>query len=66
LPCAQLTLGIDPGRMDSGVGGRLVEGLAQQLGGRVEWESGNKSLSREDPYDPGARRVPPQDKEGLL
>jgi hypothetical protein len=24
------------------VAGRLVEGLAQQLGGQVEWESGNK------------------------
>jgi hypothetical protein len=44
-----------------------------QLGGQVEWESGNKrtivcltSPSREASYDPGARRVPPQDKEGLL
>ena len=47
--------------------------LAQQLGGRVEWESGNKETivrltlpSREASYDPGARRVPPHDKEGLL
>jgi chemotaxis protein methyltransferase CheR len=28
--------GIDPRRTDSGLGGRLVEGFAQQLGGRVE------------------------------
>jgi hypothetical protein len=52
LPGAQLTLGIDPRRMDSGVGGRLVEGLAQQLGGQVE--SGNKAPWREASYDPGA------------
>jgi two-component sensor histidine kinase len=32
--------GIDPRRADSGLGGRLVEGFAQQLGGRVERESG--------------------------
>jgi hypothetical protein len=73
LPCAQLTLGIDPRRTDPGVGDRLVEGSPNQLGGQVEWESGNKrtivcltSPSREASYDPGARRVPPQDKEGLL
>jgi two-component sensor histidine kinase len=28
--------GVDPRRTDSGLGGRLVEGFAQQLGGRVE------------------------------
>ena len=72
LPCAQLTLGIDPRRTDSGVGDRLVEGSPNQLGGQVEWESGSKRTivcltlpSREASYDPGARRVPPQDKEGL-
>lgn len=32
--------GVDPRRADSGLGGRLVEGFAQQLGGRVERESG--------------------------
>jgi two-component sensor histidine kinase len=31
--------GLDPRRADSGLGGRLVEGFAQQLGGRVERES---------------------------
>jgi hypothetical protein len=67
LPCAQLTLGIDLDARIPGVGDR------NQLGGQVEWESGNKrtivcltSPSREASYDPGARRVPPQDKEGLL
>jgi two-component sensor histidine kinase len=34
--------GINPRRADSGVGGRLVEIFAQQLGGQVERESGNK------------------------
>jgi len=34
--------GVDPRRADSGLGGRLVEGFAQLLGGEVEWESGNK------------------------
>ena len=34
--------GVDPRRMDSGVGGRLVEVFAQQLGGQIERESGNK------------------------
>ncbi len=32
--------GISPRRADSGLGGRLVEGFAQQLGGRVERQSG--------------------------
>lgn len=31
--------GLDPRRVDSGLGGRLVEGFAQQLGGQVERES---------------------------
>jgi hypothetical protein len=43
LPCAQLTLGIDPRRTDYGVGGRLVEGFALQRGAQIEWASGNKS-----------------------
>ena len=34
--------GIDPRRTDSGLGGRLVEGFAQQLGAQVERESGDK------------------------
>jgi two-component sensor histidine kinase len=34
--------GVDPRRTDSGVGGRLVEIFARQLGGQVERESGNK------------------------
>jgi len=33
--------GIDSQRADSGLGGRLVEGFAQQLGGQVERESGS-------------------------
>jgi two-component sensor histidine kinase len=28
--------GVDPRRADSGLGGRLVQGFAQQLGGRLE------------------------------
>ena len=50
--------GVDPRRADSGLGGRLVEGFAQQLGGLVERESGNKGTSvcltlpsREASYD---------------
>jgi PAS domain S-box-containing protein len=34
--------GVDPQRTDSGLGGRLVESFAQQLGGQVERESGGK------------------------
>ena len=34
--------GLDSGRAESGLGGRLVEGFAQQLGGQLERESGNK------------------------
>jgi two-component sensor histidine kinase len=37
--------GLDPLRADSGLGGRLVEGFAQQLGGQVERESGNKGTT---------------------
>jgi two-component sensor histidine kinase len=34
--------GIDMKRVDSGLGGRLVEGFAHQLGGKVERESGDQ------------------------
>ena len=50
--------GLDPQRADSGLGGRLVEGFAEQLGGEVERETGNKGTivcltlpSREVSYD---------------
>jgi two-component sensor histidine kinase len=36
--------GVDPRRADSGLGGRLVEGFAQQLGGQLKRESGNKGI----------------------
>lgn len=32
--------GLDPRGANSGLGGRLVDGFAQQLGGQVEWKSG--------------------------
>jgi PAS domain S-box-containing protein len=34
--------GLDPRRADSGLGARLVEGFAQQLGGQLNWESGSE------------------------
>jgi PAS domain S-box-containing protein len=37
--------GIDIRRADSGLGGRLVEGFAQQLGGHVERESGSRGTT---------------------
>ena len=37
--------GLDPQRADSGLGGRLVEGFAQQLGGQVERESGGQGTT---------------------
>jgi two-component sensor histidine kinase len=47
--------GVDPRRADSGLGGRLVDGFAQQLGGQVERESDSQGTivrlilpSRED------------------
>jgi PAS domain S-box-containing protein len=50
--------GIDLRRTDSGLGGRLVEGFAQQLGGQLKRESGDKGTivcltlpSREVSYD---------------
>jgi two-component sensor histidine kinase len=37
--------GIDIRRADSGLGGRLVEGFARQLGGQVERESGSRGTT---------------------
>ena len=37
--------GFDPQRFDSGLGGRLVEGFAQQLGGQLERESGSQGTT---------------------
>jgi two-component sensor histidine kinase len=37
--------GVDPRRADWGLGGRLVEGFAQQLGGQVERESGSQGTT---------------------
>ena len=37
--------GVDPRRADSGLGGRLVEGFTQQLGGQVERESGSQGTT---------------------
>jgi PAS domain S-box-containing protein len=39
--------GLDPRRADSGLGGRLVDGFAHQLGGRVEWKSGARGTTVE-------------------
>jgi two-component sensor histidine kinase len=38
-------IGVDFQRSDSGLGGQLVEGFAQQLGARVERESGSQGTS---------------------
>ena len=37
--------GVDPQRADSGLGGRLVDSFAQQLGGVVERESGSRGTT---------------------
>ncbi len=37
--------GLDPNRADSGLGARLVDGLAHQLGGRVERDSDNQGTT---------------------
>jgi two-component system, sensor histidine kinase PdtaS len=37
--------GLDPRRADSGLGGRLVEGFAQQLGGQVEQVSDSRGTT---------------------
>jgi two-component sensor histidine kinase len=65
--------GLDPGHADSGIGGRLVEGFAPQLGGQLTRESGNKGTivcltlpSPEASYDRRGVRDIPSDKEGLL
>jgi two-component sensor histidine kinase len=53
--------GVDPEQADSGVGGRLIEGFAHQLGGQLKRESDNKGTTvcltlptREGSYDPRA------------
>jgi len=53
--------GVDPRRADSGLGGRLVDTFARQLGGQIARESGNKGTIvcltlpwREASYDPHA------------
>ncbi len=65
--------GLDPRRADSGLGGRLVEGFAQQLGGQVERESNSQGTtvrlilpSREASSGSARGRGTPGDKEGLL
>jgi PAS domain S-box-containing protein len=57
--------GTDPRRADSGLGGRLVDAFARQLGGQVARESGSTGTivcltlpSREVSYDIRARGVP--------
>ena len=64
--------GVDPRRADSGLGGRLVEGFAQQLGGQLKRESGNKGTivcltlpSGEASYSTRVRSTP-RDEGGLL
>jgi two-component sensor histidine kinase len=37
--------GLDPRRADSGLGGRLVDGFARQLGGQVEWQSDRRGTT---------------------
>jgi two-component sensor histidine kinase len=37
--------GLDPRRADSGLGGRLVDGFAQQLGGQVERKSDSQGTA---------------------
>jgi PAS domain S-box-containing protein len=37
--------GLDPQRADSGLGGRLVDGFAQQLGGQIKRESHNEGTT---------------------
>ena len=64
--------GLDPRRADSGLGGRLVEGFTQQLGGQLKRESGKKgtivSLTfpwRDEPYNSRGSRDTHRDKRGL-
>jgi chemotaxis protein methyltransferase CheR len=65
--------GVDPRRADSGLGGRLVDAFARQLGGHVARESGNTGTivsltlpSLETSYDLTRVRSTPRDKDGLL
>jgi two-component sensor histidine kinase len=37
--------GLDPRRVDSGLGGRLVDGFAQQLGGQIERKSDSEGTT---------------------
>ena len=37
--------GLDPRRADSGLGGRLVDGFAQQLGGQIERKSDSQGTT---------------------
>jgi two-component sensor histidine kinase len=65
--------GLDPRRADSGRGGRLVEGFAQQLGGQVERESDSQGttvrliLPSPDDYEkksaPGASPLASMERE---
>jgi chemotaxis protein methyltransferase CheR len=51
--------GLDPQRADSGLGGRLVDGFAQQLGGQVERKSDSQGTTvhlRENPMTSAAQR----------
>ena len=66
LPCAKLTLGIDPRRTDSGVGGRLAEGFARQFGGQGRAGEGNREHRvRVKPRTIYAGEGTPQAREGL-
>jgi chemotaxis protein methyltransferase CheR len=64
--------GLDPQRADSGLGGRLVEGFTQQLGGQLKRETGKKGTIvslilpwRDASYDPRGSRDTHPDKRGL-
>jgi PAS domain S-box-containing protein len=63
--------GVDPQRADSGLGGRLVEGFAQQLGGQLKRKSGNQgtvvclTLPSGEASSTRLRNIP-RDEEGLL
>jgi two-component sensor histidine kinase len=45
LTVADDGIGLDPRRADSGLGGRLVDGFAQQLGGQVERKSDRRGTT---------------------
>jgi len=72
LTGADNSQGLDSGRAESGLGGRLVEGFAQQLGGQLKRESGNEGTivcltwpSPEASDDLRSARGTPGDKEVL-